>query len=95
MDCCRFYTQYYISYSIYKCEIEYSPYITITSETNDHNLPLFDTPGYWSLEPLLPCYESPQKSSLYVKTLPNEDGLSLDQTIWNQHGQVWTLMGRV
>jgi hypothetical protein len=93
MDCCRICTQYYISHYIYRHEQLLIPYISITSEINHHNLPHSHIPGYWLLKPHLQHDESPQKSSRYLVTLPNEDGWSLDQTIWSQHGQVWTLMG--
>jgi hypothetical protein len=62
------------------------PYIVITSEINHHNLPLSDTSDYWLLKSHLHRDESPQKSSLYVKTLPKENLFSsLNQTIWSQY----------
>jgi hypothetical protein len=87
MDCCRFYTQYYISRYIYNCEEGCIPFIAITSEINDHNLPRYILSGHWLLEPFLPCYESPQKSSLHIVTVRNDDGLLLEQTILSQHDQ--------
>jgi hypothetical protein len=89
MDYCRICTQHYISRYTYKCEQLTIPYIVITSEINLHNLPLHHshTSGYWSVKLLLQRYESPQKSSLHVKTLPRWDRWSLDQAIWSQHDQ--------
>jgi hypothetical protein len=94
MDYCRICTQHYTSRYIHRRKQLLIPYIAITSEINYQNLPKPDIiSDYWLVKPLLPCYESPQKSSQCLVTLPNEDGWSLDQTIWSQHGQVWTLMG--
>jgi hypothetical protein len=104
MNYCRICTQHNISRYVFNGEQIRISYIAITSETDhhppitseiDHHPPI--TPscmsGYCLLKPHLQHDESPQKSSWYLVTLPNDDGLSLDQTIWSQHGQVWTLMG--
>jgi hypothetical protein len=95
MDCCRVYTQHYISRYIYRGKQIQIPYIAITSEIDQHNLLPFHASDDWLLRLLLPCYESPQKSSLYVETLLRWSFCLLNQKIWSRHDQKWTLMDRL
>jgi hypothetical protein len=84
---CRICTQHYISCHILKHETGHRVYIAITSEINPCNLPQSHISGYdFSIQPLLPCYKSPQKSSLHVVTVRNGNEL-IDQKISIQHDQ--------
>jgi hypothetical protein len=90
MDCYRICTQHYIDYYIFNGE-QVKTYIGITSKINRWNLPHSHTSGDWLLKPLLPFYESPQKSLWCIVTFLKENGLK-SQAIWSQHDQKSTLI---